>query len=88
MVSIPERYANAVERGLSPHATWIPGFRAIVGTFGRKAYAPSGERRVLFRVNVESEDQIEPRFTGPSKEYQGVVVLKGPIPAHCLSRLH
>lgn len=87
VVSVLEQYADAAERGLTPHTTWIPGFSAIVGTFGREPYVPSGERRVLFRVNIESEDQIEPRFTGPSKEYQGVVVLKGPIPARCLSRL-
>ena len=87
VISIPEQYADAIQHGLVAHSTWIPGFSAIVGTFGREPYVPAGEKRVLVRVNLD-EDQIEPRFTGPSHAYQGIVVLKGQIPPEKLSRLN
>ena len=78
VVSVPEQYTEALTNGLTAHATWIPGFSAIVGTFGRDPYTPGSEKRALVKIDLD-EDQIEPRFTGPSHAYQGVVVLRGPI---------
>lgn len=74
VISVPEEYAPFLTRGLAPRATWIPGFEAIVGTFGRAPYVPPGEKRVLVKVELD-ENQIIPRFTGPSKSYQGIVVI-------------
>ena len=66
VVSVPEEYADAISKGLVARATWIPGFSAIVGTFGRDPYLPNTDsgKRVLVKVELD-EDQIEPRFTGP-----------------------
>src|SRR5688572_13752784 len=61
VVSVPEQYADALSKGLVAHSTWIPGFSALVGTFGREPYTPLGEKRVLVRVELD-EDQLEPRF--------------------------
>ena len=87
VISIPEQYADALSKGLVAHSTWIPGFSAIVGTLGRDPYEPGGEKRVLVRIELE-EDQIEPRFTGPSKAYQGIVVLRGPVSPGQIARLN
>lgn len=89
VVSVPEEYAEALSKGLVAHSTWIPGFSAIVGTFGRPPYVPNTDsgKRVLVKVELE-EDQIEPRFTGPKNAYQGIVVLKGPIPPERIVRLN
>lgn len=87
VVSVPEQFAQAAQNGLSPHTTWIPGFDAIVGTFGREPYIPNNERRVLLRLELD-ESQIEPRFTGPDKAFDGVVVIKGPVPKEKIVVLH
>lgn len=86
VVSVPEQYADALSRGLTAHATWIPDFEAIAGTLGREPYLPRNEKRVLVEVDVP-EAQIVPRFTGPKKSFEGVVVLRGPIPPDHLKRL-
>lgn len=80
VVSVPAQYVDVLKKGLVAHATWLIGVSAIVGTLGRPPYIPVGEKRVLVRVEIEDERQLEPRFTGPSHTYQGVVVLRGPIP--------
>ncbi|HUO50343.1 MAG TPA: hypothetical protein VMU25_02140 [Candidatus Paceibacterota bacterium] len=87
VVSVPEEYAGALSHGLVARATWIPGFEAIVGTFAREPYLPSNEKRVLVKVELD-ENQIEPRFTGPQKIFEGIVVLRGPIPPEQLVRLN
>ena len=89
VISIPEQYADALSKGLVAHSTWIPGFSAIVGTFGREPYVPNTDsgKRVLIKVELE-EDQIEPRFTGPQNAYQGIVVLRGPIAPERIARLN
>ena len=89
IVSVPEQYAEALRRGLQPHSTWIPGFSAIVGTFGREPYLPETDssKRILVKIELD-ENQIEPRFTGPGKSYQGIVVLRGPIPTEKIVRLN
>lgn len=87
VVSVPEQYAEAIANGLVAHATWVPGFEAIVGTFARDPYLPSNEKRVLVKVDLD-ENQIEPRFTGPQKLFEGIVVLRGPISPERLVRLN
>ena len=89
VVSVPEEYAEAISKGLVPHSTWIPGFSAIVGTFGRAPYEPNTDsgKRVLVKVELD-ENQIEPRFTGPQNAYQGIVVLRGPIPPERIARFN
>ena len=89
VVSVPEEYADAISKGLVAHSTWIPGFSAIVGTFGREPYVPNTDsgKRVLIKVELE-EDQIEPRFTSPQNAYQGIVVLRGPIAPERIARLN
>ena len=89
VVSVPEEYADAISKGLVAHSTWIPGFSAIVGTFGREPYVPNTDsgKRVLIKVELE-EDQIEPRFTGPQNANQGIVVLRGPIAPERIARLN
>ena len=87
IVSVPEQYAEALAHGLVPHTTWIPGFSAVVGTFGREAYLPKNEKRILVKIDIE-ENQIEPRLTGPEKAYQGIVVLRGPIGPEKITRLN
>ncbi len=86
VVSVPKQYAGALAKGLQAHASWIPGFEAIVGTFGEKPYVPGSEERVLVKVDIP-EEQIEPRFTGPERAYHGIVVLKGPIPAEHIAQI-
>lgn len=80
VVSVPRQYADSLKTGLSPHATWIMGISCLVGTFGRAPYIPPGDDRVLVRVEIDDDRQLEPRFTGPDQSYNGIVELKGPIP--------
>jgi len=88
IVSVPQEYADALAKGLVAHATWIPDFSAVVGTLGRNPYTPTGEERVLLKIEIDNERQLEPRFTGPSHSYQGVVMFRGPIPAEKITRLN
>lgn len=81
-VSIPKQYISSVlEEGLKPHATWVPGFRKIVGTLGREPFEPDfpKEERVVVRIKEIDKDKIHPRFTGPDKSFHGVVIFDGPI---------
>ena len=88
VVTVPEEYATHLQHGLAPHATWIPDVEVIAATFGRDPYLPQGGgRRVVVEVNVPPE-MIEPRFTGPGKDFQGVVVLSGPIPPDSITVVH
>ena len=87
VISIPQQYSDALNKGLVAHASWIPGFSAIVGTLGREPYMPAGEDRILVKIDIDNEEQIDPRFTGPSHSYQGIVMLHGPIPAENIIRL-
>ena len=88
VVSVPVEYAEAAKNGLKPHSTWIPGLEVIVGTFGVEPYMPKGDERVLPKINIGNARQIKPRFTGPTKEFQGVVVFDGPIPPDQIEVLH
>ncbi len=87
VVSVPIEYENAIAKGLSPKSTWIPGFDAIVGTLGRDPYLPGNQKRVLVEIDID-EANIIPRFTGPGKSFDGVVVLRGPIPPEKIRKLH
>lgn len=80
VVTVETEWVDALKNGLKEHASWIPGFDKIVGTMGTDPYIPKGQERVVVRVNVDSVDQIHPRYTGPDKAFHGVVVLDGPIP--------
>jgi len=80
IVTVPREYAHVLAYGLKEHSTWIPGLDAIVGTIGRDPYLPSGSDRVIVEVDPETADRIKPRFTGPRRSFDGVVVLEGPIP--------
>lgn len=83
VVTVPVRYLDSLQKGLSPHATWDPDMSVIAGTFGRKpihfhGIAHESEERVEVRVNCDI-DKISPRLTGPQNKFQGVVLIKGPI---------
>jgi hypothetical protein len=87
IVTVKEKWFDSLKAGLRPQSSWIDGFNEIVGTFGREAYEPEGEKRVRVRVSGIDVRQIEPRFTGKDRKFQGVVILKGPIPPECIEVL-
>jgi len=84
VVTVPVQYIDTLKKGLESHTTWIFGFNAIAGTFGREPYLPEGEERVIVKINKIDETQVRPRFTGPQKAFQGVVILDGPIPPEAI----
>lgn len=47
VVTVPYKYSSFLSNGLEPHATWIDGFDAIVGTLGREPYLPDNEKRII-----------------------------------------
>ena len=77
IISVPQKYRQAVKQGIKPHSTWI-GEEIIAGTISRTPYNPEDEKRRCFKIKV-SPQQIEPRFTGPDKKFHGVILFKGPI---------
>jgi len=77
VVTVPKKYADSLQHGLSAHATWIPNFNVIAGTLGREAYQAEG--RIVVEINQIAHTAIHPRFTGPNKTFQGVVIIDGPI---------
>lgn len=79
IVTVPEKYSEALKIGLKPKTSWIPGFKVIAATFGRSPYLPENEKRLLVKIKDISPEQIIPRFTGLDKKFHGVVVLEGPI---------
>ena len=80
IVTVKKKWLDALSNGLEKHTSWIPGFDEVVGTLGIDPYIPNGEDRVFVEVDIDSSDQIQPRFTGPDSSFHGVVVLSGPIP--------
>jgi len=80
VVTVKATRIEQLKNGLPKHASWIPGFDEIVGTMGIEPYVPEGDERVVVQINIDSPDQIRPRYTGPDHGFHGVVVLNGPIP--------
>lgn len=82
-ISISKKFLEAImqEGGLSEKETWVPGFRALIGTLGREPYGLGGEEeRIIFEA-TNPHIQLEPRFTGKDKKFHGVVYFpKGFIP--------
>lgn len=79
IVTVPEKYSEALKTGLKPKTSWIPGLEVIAATLGRSPHLPENEKRLLVKIKDISPEQIIPRFTGPDKKFHGVVVLDGPI---------
>jgi hypothetical protein len=80
VVTVKMKRIEQLKKGLPKHSSWIPGFDEVVGTMGIEPYVPGGDERVVVQVNVDSPNQIRPRYTGPDRAFHGVVVLNGPIP--------
>ena len=76
-VTVPKDYTESLKEGLRAHTTWIPNFNVIAGTLGRDAYQAT--ERVVVEINTINRKAIHPRFTGPEKTFQGVVIIDGPI---------
>jgi len=90
-VSVKEKRLDELSKGLPPHSSWIPGFEAVVGTFGVEPYLPSiefGDKRKVVRVNGIDPKNVQPRFTGQDKAFHGIVVLNGPIGPNSIEVLH
>lgn len=77
VVTVPKEYADSLQHGLKAHATWIPNFNVIAGTLGRDAY--QAEDRIVVQIDQIPHTAVHPRFTGPNKTFQGVVIIDGPI---------
>lgn len=82
-VSVERKFLETImqQGGLSEKETWIPGFRALIGTLGREPYGLAREEeRMVFEV-TNPHIQLEPRFTGKDKKFHGIVYFpKGFIP--------
>ena len=85
VITVPEKYAEAAKKGLSPHTTWIEE-RILAGTIIRPPFLPSGERRRIFQIKALPE-QVEPRFTGPDRHFHGVIIFRGPIPPDIIEEI-
>lgn len=77
VVTVPKEYADSLQNGLKAHATWIPNFNVIAGTLGRDAY--QADDRIVVQIDQIPHTAVHPRFTGPNKTFQGVVIIDGPI---------
>ncbi len=77
IVTIPKEYADSLRHGLKAHTTWIPNFNVIAGTLGREPY--QAQDRIVVQIDQIPHTSVHPRFTGPDKTFQGVVIIDGPI---------
>jgi len=78
-VTVPVEYAEIARKGLKARSTWIDNLEIIAGTLGKEPYNFGKKERVVFQIDIEDPEQIEPRFTGPDAHFHGVLVLRGPI---------
>jgi hypothetical protein len=86
IVTVPRKYIEALRKGLCAHATWIPDLSVIAGTLGRGPYISGNEDepRIVVEILKIPREHIHPRLTGPNKDFNGVVILDGPIPPESL----
>ncbi len=75
VISLPKKFLDIIKKegGIHARDTYIPGVKLIAGILGMKPYEKQGEDRVLLEIQCKPED-LDPRFTGKNKSYNGVVV--------------
>ncbi len=77
-VTVERKHLESIlKNGLEARETeYQKGVKLIVGTIGREPLLPEGQDRVILRLELGA-DEIEPRFTGENKLFEGVFAVKG-----------
>lgn len=75
-VTVDRAHLNEIlQEGLRERETsYQKGVNLIVGTLGTEPFLPEGQDRVVLELHVDPK-KVTPRFTGPSKRFDGVVAI-------------